>query len=231
MEIVVMIIMLTVGFSFLLKLTCHGRAGRIALSALAALFVLLTCDMATTQSKTQIADWLSQPDLMLDTSVWLTVDVAFQIAFCVLCAKKLAGPITRNESRMLAVCRWFPGLLIFPVLFALLTQLIFSMPGSDFDTIGRVTAAAILLLTPLLARGLKWLLPEAEIRLELMFMVNMLTAALGVVATVNGRTAAIGTDSVEWGALAGVAAIMLAGTVAGLFIYRHVTAKKLTGLK
>lgn len=231
MEIVVLIIMLTVSFSFLLKLTCHSWPGRIAHSALAALFVMLTCDMATAQSKTRIADWLTQPDLMLDTSVWLTIDVAFQIAFCVLYAKKLAGPITRNERCMLTVFKWFPGLLIFPVLFALLTQLIFSMPGAEFDTIGRVTAVAILLLMPLLAWGLKGLLPEADIRLELMFMVNMLTAALGVVATVNGRTAAVGTNSVEWGALAGVAAIMLAGTVAGLFIYKHVTAKKITKLK
>ena len=35
-------------------------------------------------------------------------------------------------------------------------------------------------------------------------MVNMLIAALGVVATVNGRTAAAGTNQVEWGALGGV---------------------------
>lgn len=226
-----MIIMLTVSFSFLLKLTCHGRPGRVVLSALAALFVLLACDTATTQSKTQIADWLSQPDLMLDTSVWLTVDVAFQIAFCVLYAKKLAGPITRNEKWMLAVCLWFPGLLIFPVLFAMLTRLIFSMPGTDFDTIGRITAAALLLVTPLLARGLELLLPEADIRLELMFMVNMLTAALGIVATVNGRTAAVGTNTVEWDALAAVAALVLAGAASGIFINRYVTAKKITKLK
>ncbi|MDE6587716.1 MAG: hypothetical protein K2K40_05215 [Paramuribaculum sp.] len=231
MEIVVMIIMLTVSFSFLLKLTCHGWPGRVVLSALAALFVLLACDTATTQSKTQIADWLSQPDLMLDTSVWLTVDVAFQIAFCVLYAKKLAGPITRNEKWMLAVCQWFPGLLIFPVLFAMLTRLIFSMPGTDFDTIGRITAAALLLVTPLLARGLELLLPEADIRLELMFMVNMLTAALGIVATVNGRTAAVGTNTVEWDALAAVAALVLAGAASGIFINRYVTAKKITKLK
>ncbi len=226
-----MIIMLTVSFSFLLKLTCHGWPGRVVLSALAALFVLLACDTATTQSKTQIADWLSQPDLMLDTSVWLTVDVAFQIAFCVLYAKKLAGPITRNEKWMLAVCQWFPGLLIFPVLFAMLTRLIFSMPGTDFDTIGRITAAALLLVTPLLARGLELLLPEADIRLELMFMVNMLTAALGIVATVNGRTAAVGTNTVEWDALAAVAALVLAGAASGIFINRYVTAKKITKLK
>lgn len=226
-----MIIMLTVSFSFLLKLTCHGRPGRVALSALAALFVLLACDTATTQSKTQIADWLSQPDLMLDTSVWLTVDVAFQIAFCVLYAKKLAGPITRNERWMLAACKWFPGLLIFPVLFAMLTRLIFSMPGTDFDTIGRITAAALLIVTPLLARGLEQLLPEADIRLELMFMVNMLTAALGIVATVNGRTAAVGTNTVEWDALAAVAALVLAGAASGIFINRYVTAKKITKLK
>ena len=57
--------------------------------------------------------------------------------------------------------------------------------------------------------GLGLLIPEKEIRLELLFMINLLIAALGIVATVNGRTAATGTNHVEWTALAGVFAILI----------------------
>lgn len=74
-------------------------------------------------------------------------------------------------------------------------------------------------------------MPEADIRLEVIFMVNLLIAALGVVATVNGRTAAVGTNSVDTGALGGIAAILACGFIAGLFINRLITRKKLSKIK
>lgn len=234
MKIVVIIIMTSVGFSFLLKLTCHRLPGTIALSLIAALTVIFSYETAASQSKTQIADWLENPQLMLDTSVWLTVDVAFQIYFCFLAAKSLCSPLGRKEKMAYEVCLWFPGILIFPVLFASLTELIFSMPGTDFSTIGWGMAAGVLIFMPLLALGFKWLLPEPEIRIELNFMINLLIAALGIVATVNGRTAAMGVDSVEWTALAGVFALLALGFVAGFFHNKYITRKtclKINSLK
>ena len=132
---------------------------------------------------------------------------------------------------MLGVCRWVPGLLIFPVLFAVLTELIFSMPGVGFATIAWSLAAAVLIAAPLLGAGLRWLIPETEIRLELLFMVNMLIAALGVVATVNGRTAAAGTNEAHWSALGAVALLLLAGLAAGIVCDRFLTRKKISKIK
>lgn len=160
METVVMIVMALVLFGFMLKMTCHGRAGRLAVCAVASLSVILACDAAAGQSKARIADWLSQPEQMLDMAVWLTVDVAFQVAFCVLEGRSLAGPLSRFRKVMLEVCRWFPGVLVFPVLFALLTELIFSLPGGDFDVIARSLSAGVLTVVPLAAAGLSRLLPE-----------------------------------------------------------------------
>lgn len=230
METVVSIIMAMAGFNFLLKLTCHGRAGRSVLCLAATLFINFTYEAATTQSKTQIADWLSQPDLMLDISVWLTVDVALQISFCVMCAKRLYSRLTRLERVVYEASLWFPGLLIFPVLFAALTELVFSLPGTDFDLIGKSMSAATLILIPLSAWILKRLLPETDIRMELMFMVNIIIAALGIVATVDGRTAAAGTSQVEWAALAAVLALLGTGTIGGLLYNKYITTKKISNL-
>lgn len=231
MELVIILIMVMVGFSFALKLTCHNLRGRLILCAPAAVFLLLTCESAISQSKTQIADWLGQPDLMLDTSVWLTIDVAFQICFCALYAKRQGAPLTRFESAAYQICLWFPGILIFPVLFAALTELIFSLPGTDFNLIGRGAAIAVVVLFPMVSYGLGWLIPEKEIRLELLFMINLLIAALGIVATVNGRTAATGTNHVEWTALAGVFAILITGAIAGMACNKYITDKKISKLK
>lgn len=218
--------MLLVGFNFMLKLTYHSLLGRLLTCAVAALFVGLSWEAASAQSKTQISDWLNRPDLMLDIAVVLTVDLAFQVTFCVMTAKRLAGEkLTKIESAIFAVSLWFPGLLIFPVLFAMLVEVIFSFPGSDFSTLAWTTAAAVLVVVPALIFSVKWLLPESDLRLELMFMINALTALLGVVATVNGRTAVKGTGSVEWDALLGILGIIAIGTIAGIIINKRNTSK------
>lgn len=218
--------MIAAAVSFLLKLTYHSPWGMLLLSLIAGGWVVMTFGFAAEQSKTQISDWLQNPGLMLDTSVWLTVDVAFQICFCILCACKLCGVLKGRERIFYAICLWVPGLLIFPVLFALLTELIFSLPGTDFAVIGWNLGAVVLGAAPALALGIKYLLPEPEIRIELLFMVNVLIGALGIVATVNGRTAAEGTNSVEWAALGAVLALITAGACAGFFISRRLAARK-----
>lgn len=231
METVVMIIMMAVSFSFILKLTFHRSLGAIALALVAAVFVFLACDRATTQSKTQIADWLQNPSLMLDASIWLTVDVAFQICFCIIAAKGTVGKMSKRDMIASRICLWIPGLLIFPVLFAALTQLIFALPGMDFAVIGLSTGAAVLLVVPLTALAVKWLLPEKDIRLELMLLINLFIAALGIVATVNGRTAAAGTNNIDMAALAAVFGLLAAGGVAGSLLNQLLTNRKVNRIQ
>ncbi|MCM1077821.1 MAG: hypothetical protein NC411_10740 [Bacteroides sp.] len=232
MEIVVMIIMVMVGLSFVLKLTYHNLIGTVVLSAIAALFTWFICDIAVNQSKTQIADWLGQPELMLDTSVLLTVDVMFQVAFCVMMGKRIAGEkLSRVQSVILYATLWIPGLLIFPVLLALLTEIIFSFPGCDFSTVAWTTAGGILILLPSAAWLIRYILPENDLRLEMLFMVNAIIAILGVITTVNGRTAVKGTNSVEWDTLAGFMLIVAVGTVAGLLLNKRNSSKLIAKLK
>lgn len=222
METVVTIILLLVGFSFILKLTFHRWPGIAVAAVVAALFVGLSWETAIMQSRSQIEDWLSQPDLMLDTSVLLTVDVAVQLAFCVLTAKKESGGgLSRTERCLRAVLLWFPGLLIFPALFVALVAVIFSMPGGDFATVAWLSAAVVAAVCPLAAWGLRAVMDEVETRLELLFLLNSLIAVLGVVATVNGRAAVAGVSRVDWAALSGVLAILAAGIAAGLILYRR----------
>lgn len=231
METVVILIMVAVSFSFILKLTFHRFSGAIALALMASAFVFLTYDEATSQSKTQIADWLQNPSLMLDTSVWLTIDVAFQICFCTIAAKKMSGELSKKDNIAYQICLWIPGLLIFPVLFSALTQLIFALPGTDFAVIGWSTTAALFFAVPLTAYFVKWLLPETEIRLELMFMINLLIAALGIMATVNGRTAAAGTNNIDWYALCAMFGLLAVGCAVGIFSNRFIINRKINKIQ
>ena len=117
--------------------------------------------------------------------------------------------------------RWFPGILIFPVLFSGLVYLIFSFPGVSFSLVAWSMAVGVLILISVGTLFLRYLLPEKELRLELLFLTNALTAILGIIATVNGRTAVTGISEVDWGALTGLIIMLAGGGLIGLVIYKY----------
>ncbi len=209
MDTIVWILILLTAFNFLLKQTFWKPVAVGAAAGIAASFVILMWPYAIEQSKTQIADWLSDNQLMLDTSVVLTLEIVLQMAFCLL-AVHVANYSPVKKRMMLAyrLLYWFPGVLIIPVLFFGLTQAVFSFPGVSF----------VFVIIPLGRWLIKWLLPEEDLRLELFFLTNALVAILGIIATVNGRTAVEGVSDVDWSALAGSVILFLVGAVAGWII-------------
>ena len=227
MKTVVLVLMILVCFNFMLKQTYRKLLSVGVIAVVCALFVVLVWPYAIEQNKLQIADWLANPALMLDTSVVMSIEVLIQMSFCMLAAHvQTTGAIKKRTLWAYRALRWFPGILIFPVLFSALVALIFSFPGVDFERIAWYMAAGVLVLVPAGSWFIRWLLPEKELRLELLFLCNALIAILGVVATVNGRTAVAGTGEVDWSALAGLSALVLAGAAVGMLI-RHLRMKKM----
>ena len=84
MDTIVLILILLTAFNFLLKQTFWKPVAVGAAAGIATIFVILMWPYAIEQSKTQIADWLSDNQLMLDTSVVLTLEIVLQMAFCLL---------------------------------------------------------------------------------------------------------------------------------------------------
>ena len=228
MENVVLVMMILVCFNYILKQT-YRKVYSIAFSAIVcALFVGLMWPYAIEQSKSQISDWLANSALMLDIAVILTLEVAVQMAFCVLSAHiQTSGKVKPITIWVYRVLRWFPGVLIFLVLFSLLVSAIFALPGVSFSLIAWVLATIVFIVIPLAAWGDKWLLPEKEIRLELLFLSNALIAILGVIATVNGQTAVAGISDVDWKALGGVVSLLTCGLALGIIAYR-IKLKRIT---
>lgn len=232
MDTVILIIMVLTGCSLILKLTYLPIYGRVIICLVSGLYIVLTRDFASVQSKTQIAEWIQNPGLMLDIAVLLTIDVAMQITFCILQAKKISGDkLSRMELIVCQTTLWFPGILIFPTLLALLVEVIFSFPGIDFDTLAWTLGGTVFVIGVGLSFLIKDIIPEKDLRLELIFMVNSLIALLGVVATVNGRTAVTGTNEIEWDALWGAVSLSIAGAVAGFFLFKRNNNKKISHIK
>lgn len=221
METLVLVMMILVCFSFVLKQTFHGVKEIMIISVLVAFFVGLSWPFAIEQSKTQIAAWIADQKLMLDMAVLLSVDVALTMLFCVHHVDlKTSEHVSRRKWMFYIALKYFPGLLVFPVLFSLLVMMIFMLPGMSFQVVAWTLAVDLLVLTPALTYGLRWLLPERPIRLELLFLVEVLLGLMGIVGTVNGNTAVAGIDSVDLKSLLGVVGIVIVGMALGLCYYR-----------
>lgn len=227
MDTVVWILILLTAFNFLLKQSFWRPVATCVAAGIAALFVVLVWPLAIEQSKTQIADWLSDNQLMLDTSVVLTVELSLQMAFCLLSVHVANySPVKPRMRWMYKALYWFPGVLVLLVLFFGLTQTIFTFPGMSFRLLAWLFAAFVLVAVPLGRWLIKRLLPEPELRLELFFLTNALAAVLGIIATVNGQTAVAGTTTVDWVDLGGCVALFVAGALAGWIIF--IVKRKLT---
>ena len=206
---------------------------QLSITAVAAMvFTGFAWHVAILQSSTEIAAWLANTDLVRDISVVLNIDVLLSMAFCLLAANTEMGEHVGRKSRWLyAFLRFFPGIMIVPTLFALLVETIFVFPGEDFSliawTLGGVFCVAILLLT----YAIKRLLPETFLRLELLFLCNLLIALLGIVATVNGKTAVVGTDSTNVGALAGTLLLVVVFGAVGMLWQRWHTKRQMKQLE
>ncbi len=97
MDTIVWILILLTAFNFLLKQTFWKPVAVGAAAGIATIFVILMWPYAIEQSKTQIADWLSDNQLMLDTSVVLTLEIVLQMAFCLLAVHVLTtGPVKKR---------------------------------------------------------------------------------------------------------------------------------------
>lgn len=221
MDTVVFGMMLLVCFNYILKQT-YRKIYFVAFSAaVCALFVGLMWPYAIEQSKSQISDWLENASLMLDIAVILTLEVLLQMAFCILAANiQTSGKVKPRTLWIYRFLRWFPGVLIFPVLFSVLVAIIFALPGVSFSLVAWSLAGVILFMIPVGSWFLRWLLPEKEIRLEILFLSNALIALLGIIATVNGQTAVAGISQVDWMALMGVGLLLIVGFLGGIVLYR-----------
>lgn len=212
----VVMLMILVCFNFIIKQTWHKWQSVLAQAAVAGIFTGAVWPFAVRQSRSQIEMWLSDSQLMLDTAVVVSIEVILQMAFCLLAARIMtSGRLKRSTILAYKILRWFPGVLIFAVLFSLTVFMIFSFPGVSFPVVSWCTGGAVAVIVAAGALGLKKLFPDKETRLELFFLSNVITAIVSVIATVNGQTAVAGVESVDYDALAGVLVLVAAVSLFG----------------
>ena len=221
MQTVIISLVILILLSTILKLSFGKTLTILLIAAGTAVLTWAAWPLAAVQSKTQIADWLANPSLMADIAVLITLEVSMQMAFSVMTIAYQKNNSSAFKRILYHFLKYFPGILYFAVIFALLTTLIFALSGVSFSTISLGLALAVFVMLPLLAFLSKLILPDEQMRLELLFLINLLIALMGIIATVNGRTSMTAVNNVEWGSLAAVLTVVVVGACAG-FIWRLV---------
>ncbi len=183
MELIIQILMVFIIINCILKLSFRSLWQSILFGAICAVFIIWTKEYAIMQSKTQIADYLKNRTALQNTAVLVTAESAICFAFCFAALRNMFG---KRVKRWLIPLYWYPSLLIFPVLFYILTQTIFSLSGTDFDTIAYAIAGITFVVIPIAAYSIRLLIPEDELCLEVHFLVSLFVCILGLLTTVNG---------------------------------------------
>ena len=175
MEIVIDLLVLLVVVQTSLRLSQWTNGWlRIAFCVTLGIAVYLCTDYAAGLSKLQMAAWLH------DTSVLQNIAI-----LCLLDAL-LFFTIVHVNVDVNVNTHHFP-FLIFPAAFYVLCQLLFTMTGTDFHTVGLLLGIGIALLLPLLSKALSWLLPQRSDRSLLHLAVTII---LCLACLINAQGAA-----------------------------------------
>lgn len=200
MELIISILMLFIVMNCVLKVSFWKWWQAALFGVVCGVFVAATYPYAILQSKTQIADYLGNTVALQDMAVIITIESVICFAYCVAV---LRGWFGQREKWWVKPLKWYPSLLIFPVLFYLQTELIFSFSGVSFTALSYGLAVAVVVLLPLLCVFFRYLLPEKDLRLEVHFLVSLFVCIIGLLTTVNGNvTYQAVEEPTNWKALA-----------------------------
>ena len=184
MELIIRILMLLILINCVLRLSFWKPWQAALFGLICAAFIIWMCQFAILQSKTQLADYLKNTRVMQDAAVLITIESALCFAFCFATLREMFG---KKKKRLVKLLYWYPSLLVFPVLFYALTQIVFAMPGTDFSTISYVLAGVVFVGLPVLSYLARFPYPEKELRLEVYFLATLFVCIIGLITTVNGN--------------------------------------------
>jgi hypothetical protein len=140
--------------------------------------------LATEQSQVTIQQAIESPEILSNITVLVTIESAICLIFSIIYLKNIFNKEHKFWDKVL---HFFPSLLVFPVIFYLLTQTIFYFSGVDFSIITiffSILSAITIVVFPTLLQSF---LPEKDLRLEIHLISSLIITILGLISTNNGK--------------------------------------------
>ena len=165
MQIIFNILMMFIFINMLIKLSFWKLWHTICFMVILIAYIWAIYPLATEQSQ-------------------VTIQQAIGLIFSITYLKNIFNKKHKFWDKVL---HFFPSLLVFPVIFYLLTQTIFYFSGVDFSIITiffSILSAITIVVFPTLLQSL---LPEKDLRLEIHLISSLLITILGLISTNNGK--------------------------------------------
>lgn len=202
---------------------------RLAFALLLGAFAYWSIDYAVMQSKTQIDNWLHREDVLQGIAIIVTLESAIGMMFCFSSLNDDGKRPRRRFIRLLLHA--YPSLLIFPVVFYGLTNLLFLHVGMDFSTTSLIYAIAVIAVSLLCAMLARWLLPPKDLRIEAHLWLTVMVCVLSLLLTQNGEIIyRSNVKAVDWTSavltLAAAAIVMAVGFIGSKLKWKSKNNKK-----
>lgn len=212
MELLVYVLIMFIVLNCAFKISLWNFWFRLLYGAAMGVFAYLSIDVASQQSKTQIADYLQNLVALQNTAILVIVECAIYLVFCINHLNDKRGWVQR-------LLFFYPSLLMMPVIFYALTQTLFVAVGVPFATTATLFGVGIFIFLPLLAQGAKWLLPDEDSRIEAMLLLTTFVCILGLLSTENGTLIyASQQSSFDWTMLTATLGTFLFLIIVGIVI-------------
>lgn len=171
-----------------LKMSFWSRRAGAFIAGLCMLFSLGILHRTVEIPQHVLLDWMQDYHRLQDIAVCLVLDVALQVGFCMSAVRQHYAVNVSKASlwchRLLLAC---PCFMLFGCIFLTQVKLLGLFPGQSFWITASMEGLAVALLLLLLQKGFKQWLPQADNRLELLFLVQVLVGIVGILTTVCGN--------------------------------------------
>lgn len=171
-----------------LKMSFWQKRVGVFIACLCLLFSLGILHWTVEIPQNRITDWMHDYHSRQDIAVCLMLDVAFQISFCLMTVRRKYGSSLSKAGRWCyRLLLGYPGLIFYGIIFLLQVELIGSFPGQSFWLTAFLEGLFFMLILLLIRKGFIQLLPQADSRLELLFLIEVMVGILGILSTVCGN--------------------------------------------
>ena len=188
MKSIMLIVQALILLGFGLKMSFWTKRTGVTIAFLCLLFSLCILHWTVDIPQNRLTDWMGDYHSMQDIAVCLVLDVALQAAFCVMSVRrKYCASVSQTGMWVYRILSGYPGVLLFGGIFLAQVMLLGSLPGQSFWLTAFLQGLFLMLVLLLLRKSFTQLLPQAENRLELLFLVEILAGILGILSTVCGN--------------------------------------------
>ena len=185
-----------------------GRYYPLVFAVLCAAAVWFSGRYAVRVNKLSVSEALEDFKVMQDVNIVVTLHLLLILGFAASKLKKVFGLARPWYLRML---EYLPALLVLPAFFYLYLSLLFFFVGIPFGWMGGILSVLALLLVGGGAYLLRMAVPEEELRVELLLMMEFLLFVLMLCSTIFHPAAIVFSPEtrVDWASLVYTALVIV----------------------